>query len=133
MLMVDAARITIVIIRAESLHCAGEVAASEPSAEDLSNRFDIWPRPALELVEQRPIAADDSANVISKHVEHELVRANARRPQFWQEFGSVDRPRVQQSVSARRVGRDGECVAGRIGEFDVRMLLDAEIATRFRL
>src|SRR5439155_4807792 len=47
--------------------------------------------------------------------------------------GSIDGSRVEEAVAAGTVGGDREGVAGGIGELDVGVLLDTQVATGRRL
>ena len=107
--------------------------ASELAVQQLANRVGVGTITGRQRVQLRAIAGDDGANVIARHVEHELITANARAPQFRQKLGAVDGSRMQQTIAARRVGRDRERVAGGIRQLDIRVRLHAEIATGGRL
>src|ERR1035437_3514846 len=109
---------------------AAEMSAGELITDERANGGGVGALVATERIEKRAIAGNDFGNRSAGGVEHGAITANAAAPEFRNEFGSLDHTRVQKTIAARAIGGDGKLVSGGIGEFDVRMLLDAQVAAR---
>src|SRR5689334_4541892 len=81
-------------LRPVSLDRTGKMPARERSMKQLANRLGIRARSRRERVERRAIPRDDRADVVARHVEHQLISPNSRAPQLGQELGPVDRTRM---------------------------------------
>lgn len=113
--------------------CSRKMAARERGADDRSDRVALCHFTGCERIDQLAVAGNYLGNRVAGHVEYRAERANAHAPQSRHVFRALDRSRMQQPVATRAVGCDGECVASRIRQGYVVVLLDAEIATRGRL
>src|SRR5688572_11144111 len=118
--------------RTEGLDGAGEVAAREFIAHEGSHGLEpCWPRGG-EIIEHAAVPSDDRGDGLVRHVEDRVIAAYADVPQAGNILAPLERTRMQQSIPTVRIGRDGERVAGRVGDLHHRMLLHTEIAAARR-